>query len=79
MIILRVAMGRGWLKETVNEFNTALVFAKPTMVHGQSQAVSVTIHNMEGPICDPGISVESSETSVRNSMNGSRVVAVSIV
>jgi hypothetical protein len=32
MIILRVAMGHGWLKETVNENNTALVFAASTRI-----------------------------------------------
>ena len=76
MIILRVAMGRGWLKETVNEFNTALVFTKPTMAYEQSRTVSVTIHSIEGPICDPGIPAESSDTSIRNSMNRSSVVSI---
>jgi len=32
MIILRVAMGHGWLKEAVNENNTALVFAASTLI-----------------------------------------------
>jgi hypothetical protein len=32
MIILRVAMGRGFLKETVKEINTTLVFARPATV-----------------------------------------------
>jgi len=32
MIILRVAMGRGLLKETVKEIDTMLVFAKPDTV-----------------------------------------------
>ena len=65
MIILRVAMGHGWLKETANEFNTAPVFAKPIMVHGQGRAVFVTTHNMiESPIYGPGMSAESLDTSV---------------
>ena len=38
MIILRVAMGRGWLKETMNEINTMLAFADPSMVQGQFSA-----------------------------------------
>jgi hypothetical protein len=33
MIILRVSMGRGWLKETANELNSALVFAEPATVY----------------------------------------------
>jgi hypothetical protein len=38
MIILRVAMNRGWLRETAHELGTALVFAPPaTMIHEQSQ------------------------------------------
>ena len=47
MIILRVAMGHGWRKETVKEINTTLVFAAPTTarVHEQSKGVHVTIFN----------------------------------
>ena len=54
MIILRVAMGRGWLKETMNEINTTLAFANPPMVQGQSQGVRTTIHNTEGSMIGPG-------------------------
>jgi hypothetical protein len=52
MIILRVAMGRGWRKETVKEINTTLVFAAPTTarVHEQSQEVHVTIYDRKDPI-----------------------------
>jgi hypothetical protein len=32
MIILRVAMGCGWLKETGNDLNSALEFAQSTTV-----------------------------------------------
>jgi hypothetical protein len=76
MIILRVAMGRGWRKEAVNELNTALVFAKPAMVHDQNQAVSITIHNKEGPVFGPEMSADSSDISVRKSMSGSGVVSL---
>jgi hypothetical protein len=70
MIILRVAMGRGWRKETVNELNTALVFSKPARVHGQNQGVSMTIHTIEDPVFGSGIS------SDRKSMSGADVVSL---
>jgi len=52
MIILRVSMGRGWLKETANELNSVLVFAEPATVHdvdGQSQGEveSMTTYNTD--------------------------------
>jgi len=47
MIILRVAMGRGWLRETANELNTALEFAQPVTVHEQSRVGRMTICNTE--------------------------------
>ena len=56
MIILPVAMGRGWLKETGNEISTAPVFAK-------SQGVRMTI-NTEGRIFGPGMPDNSSDMSI---------------
>jgi hypothetical protein len=73
MIILRVAMGRGWRKETVNELNTALVFSKPARVHGQNQGVSMTIHTIEDPVFGPGMSMESSD---KKSISGADVVSL---
>jgi hypothetical protein len=64
MIILRVAMGHGFLKKTANEFNTALVFAEQSTFRGQSQAVCVTIPNTESTTCGPGKSESTSETSI---------------
>ena len=32
MIILRVAMGHGWLKETADEISATPVFAAPAMI-----------------------------------------------
>jgi hypothetical protein len=61
MIILRVSMGRGWLKETVNEIETALVFAEPTTTHEQSREVCMTINNTEEPMSVPGMPAESSD------------------
>jgi len=65
MIILRVAMGRGWHKETVNEINTALVFAEPPTVHDQSQGVCTTISNGGEPIYGSGTPTNKSETSIK--------------
>jgi len=50
VIILRVAMGRGWLKQTGDEISTTLVFAKSATTHEQSQGVHRTIYNTEEPI-----------------------------
>jgi len=76
MIILRVAMGRGWRKETVNELNTALVFSKPAKVHSQNQAVSMTIHTIEDPGFGPRMSTDGSDISARKSMRGPDVVSL---
>ena len=69
MIILRVAMGRGWLKKTVKEFNTALVFAEPATVHEQTQSTSMTIHITEGHVSGLGSPADSSDMSVRKHMS----------
>jgi hypothetical protein len=72
MIILRVAMGRGWSKETVNEISTAIVFAKPPTVHEQSQDARMTIHNTKDHISGPGMPETRSDMSIekRTSKNG---------
>jgi hypothetical protein len=46
MVILRVAMGRAWRKETVNEIKTGLVFAGP-QARNQSQDARTMIFNTE--------------------------------
>jgi hypothetical protein len=63
MIILRVAMGRGWHKETVYEISTALVFRKPPTVQEQSQVSRTTIYNAEDSIFGPGVPENSSNMS----------------
>ena len=56
MIILRVAMGRGFLKETVKEMDTTLAFAKPATltVDQKYRGVRMTVHEMEGSAYGPG-------------------------
>ena len=69
-------MGRGWLKETVNEFNTTLVFAKSAMVHGQSQAVCVTIRDTEDPRSGTGSTTDSSDMSISKPMSAPVVASL---
>jgi hypothetical protein len=67
MIILIVSMGRGWLKETVNEIETP-VFAEPTTTHEQSREVCMTINNTEDSMSVPRMPAESSEISIKKQM-----------
>jgi hypothetical protein len=47
MIILRVAMGHGWLKKTANEINSTIVFGPgaSTIDHEQNQGTRMTLYN----------------------------------
>jgi len=73
MIILRVAMGHGWLKETVKEINTAIAFVPgaSTTFHEQSQAVRVTIYNTGSRLSDPEM---PSDVSIRKNTSVAGVV-----
>jgi hypothetical protein len=66
MIILRVAMGRGMLKESVKEINTTLVFARPATVtiDEKFREVRMAIDEIEASTCGPGTPTASSGTSV---------------
>jgi hypothetical protein len=64
MIILRVAMGRGWLKETSKDINTTLVFANPPTVDEETQEIQMTIQKLESSMCGPETLAASSDTSV---------------
>jgi hypothetical protein len=72
MIILRVSMGRGLLKDTVNEIvtsRTTLAFADPPMVHRQNQGVMVvrtTIRDVEDSILGPGTPATDSDVSIKS-------------
>jgi hypothetical protein len=76
MIILRVAMGSGWLKETMKELNTALVFAETATVDEQSQGGFVTIHLAEESISVPGTPAGSPDVSVRKQMSAAGVISL---
>ena len=71
MIIFRVAMGHGFLKETVKETNTTLVFAKPaTVTVGEkSREEQMAIYEIEGSTCGLGTPVASSGASVNEGMD----------
>ena len=62
-------MGHGWLEGTVNEIDTALVFAEPTTIHEQSQGVCMTINDTEDPIFVPGMPAKSSNISIKTQMS----------
>lgn len=65
MIILRVAMGRGWLKETASELSSALEFAQPTTPQEKSQGACMTICNEADPISSPG-TLESDTSTTKD-------------
>jgi len=76
MIILRVAMGRGWVKETVKEINTVLVFAEPGTVHEKSQGVHM-VHGTEDPIAGPGMPEKNkSDRSIKMDMSTASVMSL---
>ena len=70
MIILRVAMGRGWLKETANELSSALEFAQPTTLQEQKQVSCMTICNEADPISSPRTSESDTSTTKDLSKTG---------
>jgi len=81
MIILRVSMGHGWLKETVKEVNTAIVFAEPAQRHAQSHQSRMTAHTMStdsSPI-SPRMAANKSDVSVKMDMSTADVQVVSLV
>ena len=70
MIILRVAMGRGILKETVEEINTTLV-----PVNEKSRGSRTTVYEIEGSKRGPGTPSDcgsSSGASVNEHMGTAR-------
>ena len=76
MIILRVAMGHGLLKETVKGITTGLVFAERPTTHEESQAVSMKVYSTEEvPISLPG-GTDSSDASVKKQMSSTGLVSL---
>ena len=65
MIILRVSMGRGWLKETPNELISALDFAEPVTTHEQSQKECTMTYSIQIHTSEPTTHANSSNTSIK--------------
>jgi len=65
MIILRVSMGRAWLKETANELTSAVEFAEPVTTHEQSRKEFTMPYNIQLPTADPGTLSDGSDTAIR--------------
>ena len=59
-------MGRGWIKETSNELNTALEFAQPHSVQEQSKEAHAIICDTEVLIHGPGTPANNSDVSTRS-------------
>ena len=76
MIILRVAMGRGWLKETVDEFNSTIEFAQRATLKEQSQGACMTICDTVDPLSGAGTPVSSSNSSTTKDMSRPGVVSL---
>ena len=75
MIILRVAMGHGWLKETVKGISSGLVFAERPTAHELSQGVRTKVYNAEVPISLAG-TTNSSDASVRKHISAAEAVSL---
>ena len=75
MIILRVSMGRAWLKGTVDELNTALEFAQATTVPEHSQGDCVTICNTEDLTSRPRTPDNGSDTPNMMEVGATSVVS----
>ena len=58
-------MGRGWLKETSNELNSALGFAEAVTTHEQSQKECTMTYNIQVHTSDPATHVNGSDASIK--------------
>jgi hypothetical protein len=76
MIILRVAMGHGLLKDTVKEISTGLVFAERPTSHEQSPGICMTVYKSEVPISLPGTTSDSSHSTVKKHTSTADVVSL---
>jgi hypothetical protein len=66
MIILRISMRRGWLKETANKLTSAVEFAESVTTHEQSQKDGTMTYKIQLPTTDPGtLSHNSDDTAMR--------------
>jgi len=77
MIILRVAMGHGWLKETADEINSAIAFrpGASTTVHEQNQGIRMTLYDIGDSISGPETPLDS-DVSIGKHMAVTDVVSL---
>ncbi len=81
MIILRVAMGHGLLKETVEQISTGIAFAEPPTQHGEksSNGAQTTSDNSEGPTLGSSTFKQGSDSSIKKQRSTLMTDVVSIV
>lgn len=67
MIVLRVAMGHGLIKETVEQMSTEIVFAEPPVQHGEktSNGAQTTLDSSEGPTLGASTFAQGSDPSIK--------------
>lgn len=72
MIILRVAMGHGWLKETVEQMSSAIVFAEAPEKHNEKSGngVQTTMDSSEGPTLGSSSFARGSDSSIKKHHSG---------
>jgi hypothetical protein len=81
MIILRVAMGHGLLKETVEQISTGLVFAERPAQNTEksSNEAQTTMDSSEGPTLGLRTFAHGSDSSIKKQRSTFRTEVVSIV
>jgi hypothetical protein len=81
MIILRVAMGHGLLKESIEEISTGLVFAERPARHTEksSSGAQTTMDSSEGPTLGLRTFAQGSDSSIKKQRSTFQTELVSIV
>jgi hypothetical protein len=81
MIILRVAMGHGLLKESIEEISTGLVFAERPARHTEksSSGAQTTMDSSEGPTLGLRTFAQGSDSSIKKQRSTFQTEVVSIV
>ena len=81
MIILRVAMGHGLLKETVEQITTGLVFADAPAQQTEkgSNGAQTTLDSSEGPTLGSRTFAQGSDSSIKKQRSTLKADLVSIV
>ena len=80
MIILRVAMGHGLVKETVEQISTGLVFAEPPAKNSEksTDGAQTTLDSSEGPTVGSSSFAQVSDSSIKKQRSAFITDVVSI-